>query len=111
MKSKFKFLLIILLAIIILLGIFFFPRNDRVTVTDKIQKRSWFIPVIAEDNLTLIVETDKGYFYIRGEFDKDGIRHIFKNMEPGKNYEIAYFGVRLAPLNIYPFIASIKAVR
>jgi hypothetical protein len=108
MESKFKFLLVALLVIIISLGVFFFPRSEEVIVTDKIQKRSWFIPVIAEDNLTLIVQTDKGYFYIRGEFDKDGIRHIFKTVEPGKEYKIAYFGFRFNPFNIYPFIASAK---
>ncbi|MDO8558777.1 MAG: hypothetical protein Q7R84_00385 [bacterium] len=111
MKFKLKFFLIALPIILILFGLFFFPKSDEVTVIDKIQKRSWFIPVIAEDNLTLVVDTDKEYFYIRGEFDTDGIRHIFKTMEPGKKYEIAYFGVRFNPLNIYPFIASAKAAQ
>ena len=57
MKSKFKIILAVSLAIIILLGLFLFPKGEEVAVADKIQKRSWFIPIVDEDNLILVVDT------------------------------------------------------
>ena len=87
---------------------FFWPKTGTVKVLGKIQKKSWFsFPIIAEDVLVLEVSTDKGYFYVWGPFDADGIRHIFKKLEIGKTYEIAYVGFRVDAFGWYPYISSI----
>ena len=104
---------IILLTLFVIFGaLFFLPKTGTVVVLGKIQKKSWFsIPVIAENTITLIISTDKGYFYVRGQFDSDGIRHIFKKLEIGKTYEISYFGPRSNAIYVYPYISSFQEIK
>jgi hypothetical protein len=117
-KDLNRWLRIIIVLFIIFLCVFipvtiasFWPRTETVKVLGKIQKKSGFtVPIFAEDVLVLEISTDKGYFYVRGEFDADGIRHIFKAMEIGKTYEIWYFGLRWDQIYMYPFISSFREV-
>ena len=105
-------LFIIILVFLYLMADFFWPRSETVQVIGKIQKKSWFsIPFIAEDVLAFEISTDKGYFYVRGEFDSDGIRYIFKSLKVNKTYEIAYIGFRFDPFGWYPYISSCREIR
>lgn len=111
LSRRFKATIILLTLFVIFGALFFFPKTEKVVVLAKIQKKSWFsIPVIAENTIALIISTDRGYFYVRGEFDSDGIRHIFKKLEIGKTYEISYFGPRCNAIYLYPFICSFKEI-
>ena len=117
-KNLNRWLRVIIVLFIIFLFVFipltiasFWPRAETIKVLGKIQKKNGFsIPFFAEDVLTLEIATDKGYFYVRGEFDEDGIRHIFKKLEIGKTYEISYFGLRCDLIYMYPFISSFREV-
>jgi hypothetical protein len=112
LKTLIVLFIIFLIVLIPLLIVFFWPRTETIKVLDKIQKKSWFsVPFVAEDVLILVISTDKGYFYVRGEFDTDGIRYIFKNLEVEKTYEIAYFGFRLDAFGWYPYISSCREIR
>lgn len=111
LKTLIVLFIIFLIVFIPLLITFFWPRTETIKVLGKIQKKSWFsIPFIAEDVLILEISTDKGYFYVRGEFDSDGIRHAFKQFEIGKSYEIYYFGFRVDAFNWYPYVSSFREI-
>ena len=111
LKPRLKVLAVPLLILILFAVVSLIPKTETITVETKIQKKNWFrIPLIAENVLTLIVSTDKGYFYVKGEFDSDGIRHIFNEMESGKTYRISYHGLRFEPFYMYPLINGMREI-